>query len=107
MKKGQKEQNNFPYPVSGIFQDLEDLDPHIKKSLPLEIFNFINQNRLSATKVREEFLKYCVHKNQEVTIKDSKASFTGEFIGITKEGAAILKDSNDKQHEVLSGSLFL
>ena len=103
--KTPKNHPEFPYPIAGLFDSNEILKDKIKQELPLEITNFIHQNRLSSDQVREEFLKSCVHRDKVVTISTNNDSVSGVFLGITKEGAAILEQEDKTKREVLSGSL--
>lgn len=97
--------HSFPYPVAGLFPPSESMEENIKKDLPLKIAKYIFENRLSAAQVQKDFFNFCVHKNKEVFIKGTNESHQGKFIGITKNGAAILEDTNKNTQEILSGSL--
>lgn len=98
----------FPYPVGGVFeeQDNQKFPPSFKKELPLKVFKFILENRMSATEVREEFPKKCAHINHEVTIKGDRDFTKGTFLGIGENGEALLKVGNEIR-KFLTGSLSL
>jgi BirA family biotin operon repressor/biotin-[acetyl-CoA-carboxylase] ligase len=94
----------FPYPVSSIFESKEELKENILKDLPYEIVKFIKDNRLNPSTVRDEFMNWCLHKNQNVFIHNTESITEGRFIGIGKLGEALL-DKEGTTIKVLTGSL--
>lgn len=102
---GEKVLESFPYPVSSIFSDDHSkLESNIKETLPAEIVRFIKSNRLNAKEVREDFMKWCLHKNQNVLIQNNDSSNKGKFVGIGDLGEALL-ESEGKVEKILTGSL--
>lgn len=95
----------FPYKVSSLFSEKEQLKEDIKKDLPLKIVNYILSNRLSADLVREKFLKKCVHMNKLVTILNNELDVSGKFVGIGQNGEALLESEGNDQLKILTGSL--
>ncbi|MCR9204632.1 MAG: biotin--[acetyl-CoA-carboxylase] ligase [Halobacteriovoraceae bacterium] len=97
---------NFPYPVGSILDDSSSLTKDYKQSLPLEITEYILNNRLSAEDVRSRFNDYCIHNQCPVVISNSNESDKGEFIGIGENGEALLKKEGTIK-KILTGSLRL
>lgn len=98
------QENTFPYPVSALFQSSENLKENIMKELPLEIFEYIKTNRLKPTEVREEFMRSCLHKNQDVIIHNNESITKGKFVGLGSLGEALIENEGVTE-KVLTGSL--
>ena len=84
------------YPVAHL--NLKEID---RSAFALELYkNLIAIDDFSI----EDWNKACFHLNKTVTITDGDQSISGTFIGIDKNGAAIL-ESQGQHHKVLTGSL--
>lgn len=104
--KGTPSRPDFPYPIGSILREEDELPEDFKKSLPREIVDYIQKNRLTPDEVREQFNKYCIHNQQEVTISNTGETDQGTFIGIGKNGEAVLS-INGTPKKILTGSLRL
>lgn len=100
-----KDQKLIDYPIGGIFTDCPQFEEDFKKVLPKKISTFIRENRLTSTLVEKKFRKYCCHMTKEVTIIDGSIKKSGQFIGISPQGEALLKNINNETIKVLTGSL--
>ncbi len=96
---------NFDYPVGSLFNFEEQLSSQYKKELPFEIVEFIHSHRLTSEGVINEFQDYCVHQNQEVIILNGKNKESGLFVGLGKNGEALLKKQDGLIEAHLTGSL--
>lgn len=95
---------SFPYPIGGVFDEL-NLKENFKSELPLEIYQYILEHRLSDEEIKEEWTKLSYHLHQQVTIEDDQVKTTGTFIGLGTNGEAILRDQQGEKIKVLTGSL--
>ncbi len=87
---------NIPYEVGHL--NLKNID---KKVLAEDLYkSLLGQNDFQF----ENWNKFCHHIDKVVTIVDGEQKVEGIFVGIDKDGAALVK-SNDKTHRVLTGSL--
>lgn len=76
------------------------------KSISHSIYSFIINNRLTSEQTIKSWNSHCTHLNSSVEIKDDKNSDKGLFVGIGKNGEALL-ESKGLIKKVYSGSLFL
>lgn len=77
------------------------------KNFALNFYNFLLHNRLSMPEIIEKFNKHCAHINQNVTIQTSSGElFSGIFLGIDEEGAALINHQG-KITEIISGQLLM
>ena len=76
-----------------------------QKSNSFEIYQYILQNRiLSSDILNETFNKYCAHINKNVQMAEDEQTINGLFIGIGRNGEAIVKINNEEK-AFLSSSL--
>jgi BirA family biotin operon repressor/biotin-[acetyl-CoA-carboxylase] ligase len=103
--------NYFPFtavdqyktPGGSIFQEESSLN---KKSEAQKIYRFILDNRMTAQSVVKFWNEKCIHLNKEVTLIDSDKSIEGEFVGIGKNGEALIHQSGTTA-SYFSGSIIL
>jgi len=99
------ENQNYPYPVGGLFSEKELLSKSFKKDLPRLIYEAILNNRLSNREIIEKWSEHCCHFQQVVTIQDGTQKHTGTFLGISSSGEARLLKADGSEVNVLTGSL--
>jgi BirA family biotin operon repressor/biotin-[acetyl-CoA-carboxylase] ligase len=78
--------SEFPKNIPSII-DLNIKDIQIK-DLALDLYNFINKNRLSDEVIREQFHEKCIHLNKMVEIREDNQSHIGKFLEIGPYGEA-------------------
>lgn len=71
-----------------------------------KIYEYILDNRIKASELREKWNSYCFHINSQVEIRDESMNITGKFIGIGENGEALINTPKGNQ-KAFSGSLFL
>jgi len=76
-----------------------------KKELSYYLCQYIFQHRLSSTEIKESWKSSCVHLEEVVKIIDDQTENIGKFIGIGKNGEALLQIEG-KQNSIYNGSLF-
>lgn len=76
------------------------------KILPLEIYDFILNYRLTNDNIISEWNNMCFHLNKEVSIIDNDESTNGVFKKIGSYGEAYI-DQNDEIKKVFTGSLII
>ena len=67
--------------------------------------NFIINNALKHNDIIEQWASFCCHLNREVEVIDSTHKTFGKFIGIDKNGSALI-DNTFEIKTISSGSLF-
>lgn len=77
-----------------------------KRSLSEQLYLFILENRLSAQEVISNWEASSIHMNKLVTIKDAHSETTGIFVGVGKDGEALISVKNEIK-KIYSGSLHL
>jgi BirA family biotin operon repressor/biotin-[acetyl-CoA-carboxylase] ligase len=97
--------HSFPYPVGGVYSSEHKLSHDFKEKLPLEIYKHILENRLSDYQIREDWNKFCAHKEKQVTVTDNNIIVSGNFHSIGENGEAIIQDNQGNLKKVLTGSL--
>ena len=105
LKVPQINNNEFPYPVGGLFSHDEELKENIKKELPLKLYQSILENRYSDKGIIKDWSKHCIHQNRHVSIQDGKTIHSGFFTGITSHGEAVIRLENGETKNILTGSL--
>lgn len=75
------------------------------KEIPLEIFKYINTNRISQN-LTSTWNSFCSHQNKKVEILDTDTRYSGIFKGISKYGEAIIEE-NGMETKYSTGSLFI
>jgi BirA family biotin operon repressor/biotin-[acetyl-CoA-carboxylase] ligase len=76
----------------GNVSDVLKLSTEDHKEIPAKIYNFILQNRIGdITEMQTQFLKSCFHIGREVLIDDDDFNYEGKFIGIGKNGEALIE----------------
>lgn len=98
-----KERSHFPYKHAFIFDDKFEL----KEIFYTELYQYLlKRNQEFNSSIKEDWAKYCIHLNKNITIKDEFQESKGIFLGIGEHGEALISH-NGKIEKVLSGSLFL
>ncbi|WP_417335244.1 biotin--[acetyl-CoA-carboxylase] ligase [Halobacteriovorax marinus] len=87
-----------------IYEDSLTKEKLIKTSK--ELYQFILDNRISINDFSKEWSSYCIHQNKSVTIIDDQRRDQGLFIGIGKNGEALLEKEGAIK-SVYTGSLYL
>ena len=95
--------SGYPYPIGALFDEIT-LKDNFKEELPHQIYEHILSNRLGDNEIIDKWIKYSCHLNQKVSIQDNNNKDEGIFIGLGKNGEAILKTETD-QKKILTGSL--
>lgn len=63
-----------------------------QKDIPAKLYQFILKNRISDTSdLQTHFYNACIHINKIVDVDDDGANYTGNFIGIGKNGEALVE----------------
>ena len=75
-----------------------------KEQESLEIYNFINLNRMDSHDVVRKWEENCIHLGKQVNLKDKSKSTEGIFIGLGKYGEALI-ESNGLIVPAYTGSL--
>ena len=89
----------------GNVSDSIKLLPEDHKIIPVKLYKFILKNRIfDEEQIRKRFKESCIHIGRNVKIDDDGVYFTGRFIGIGKNGEALV-EINDNIHSFLSSSL--
>lgn len=89
------------YPVGSI----SDIPfEYSRKELAENIFTFIESNRMSADIVAKGWEAICFHQNKRVEITDMDQRIIGKFIGIGKNGEALIEQGLNIT-KVYNGSL--
>jgi BirA family biotin operon repressor/biotin-[acetyl-CoA-carboxylase] ligase len=97
-------EKNYKYPAG--FLNNERLEKNHYHNLPLEIYKYILENRLSNEDVKTKWNSLCFHLGQTVSIQDDNSKSLGIFEGIGNDGEALIK-VDDKLQKFYTGSLFL
>ena len=95
-------QTDFLYKAGSLFKTRDEFDP---KTLALEIYHYILNNRLGSSQIIKAWNESCIYLNQKVEIKENNISHHGVFQGLGDNGQALLFDGQ-KQLEIYTGSLF-
>lgn len=76
------------------------------QNLPYELYSFILNNRLSSEEIQKTFRQRCLHLNRICEIKQGQEILAqGRFVGIGRQGEALIKNANGQTHGHFSGSL--
>jgi len=71
------------------------------------LFQYLSQLNFSIQDVLKTWKIHCYHLNQIVFVKDEQFEFYGKFLGIAKNGEALIEDLNSKNvRKILSGSIY-
>ncbi|MCK5073353.1 MAG: biotin--[acetyl-CoA-carboxylase] ligase [Bacteriovoracaceae bacterium] len=89
----------------GVIKPELKLDEMEKKELPKDIYQYILENPIDQTLIKQEWEKLCAHMGAKVEIEIPTEKKQGIFRGISKKGTAIIETSKDKFEEFISGSL--
>lgn len=82
------------------------VDDEFRTNMPRKIYQHILENRLSHDEVITKWNSYCAHKNSKVSLVEYNDKFTGRFVGLGKNGEAILEiDGTNKSF--YNGSLII
>ena len=103
-KFAQEQQYHF---LPGVIDHNWELAKNDLKEIPYAIYEFILSHRLDSHEILAEWMKYCVHLNHLVAIRDGVEHWQGIFIGIGQQGEAILGQKGGQVHQVrvFTGSL--
>ena len=89
----------------GNVSDSINLVTEDHKNIPIKLYQFILKNRIfSEEQMLKSFRESCIHIGKNVKIDDDGTSFVGCFIGIGKNGEALV-EINGNTHSFLSSSL--
>lgn len=92
-----RELSNLEYPVGHL--DIGDID---REKLAYELFSSLIETPKFS---HEQWNSHCFHLNINVIISDGDQVERGLFIGIDKDGAALIKNDKGEIKRVLTGSL--
>ena len=103
LKSSQTEQiKDYDYKAGFIFEgDTRDIS---KMDMAKELYSIFSNSRLSSIQTIHKWNLLCTHLNKEVSVKDNSNEYSGVFIGIGKNGQALIKDEG-QTHELYSGTL--
>lgn len=73
--------------------------------LPLEIYQYIQSNRLSSEEIINEWQKYCAHMDQQVEFEEGSVTRSGLFKGLGSHGEAMIEVEKKQIIPIVSGSL--
>lgn len=75
----------------GNVSDTLELIPEDQKDIPLKIYQFILKNRIiDEQEMQSRFEKACIHIGKNVNVDDDSLDYTGVFLGIGKNGEALV-----------------
>lgn len=92
------------YPIATIPKDF--FSGEFQKEVPLQIFKYIQDNRLDQIVVLKKWQELCVHIDRTVTCHESNSKLTGQFKRLGNSGQAIIQ-VGPKIEEIWSGSLLI
>ncbi len=76
----------------GNVSDSLQLTAEDQKNIPLKLYQFILKNRITdEIDMQNRFQEACIHIGKNVTVDDDGDDYTGKFIGIGKNGEAIVE----------------
>lgn len=76
----------------GSVSDSIELTAEDQKNISAKLYQFILKNRISdTTDLQTRFYNTCIHINRIVDVDDDGANYTGNFIGIGKNGEALVE----------------
>ncbi len=101
----QRPKEEMKFPIGFLKADIL-LDQNKQKDIPAKMYDYILANRLAPCNVISKWNTYNFHKEKQVIIRDTNSEIEGKFLGISKIGAAQIKDSSGKVHNLVSGSLW-
>lgn len=79
----------------GNVSDAISLSPDDKKNIPAKLYQFILKNRISDTAdLQTRFYNACIHIEKMVNVDDDGDDYTGKFMGIGKNGEALVEIDN-------------
>lgn len=93
---------DFTYPADSL--NLNSLPGGYKTDLPVEIYQWILQNRLEPKEIIDQWQTLCCHRKQVVTLIESQQEYTGLFLGMGPRGEALL-EIEGRPTPFLNGSL--
>ncbi len=112
---GPSQQDNktsqYKTPFSYVLESLEDdKNNDFKETLPITIYQYILDNRITAEKEVSTFWnQHCCHLLENIMIIDElfhEELAKGQFQGISEQGEALIKDKSGKVEKFLNGSLY-
>lgn len=83
-----------------------DLTTSDQKSIPLNFYDFFQDNRMSSSAIISYWNDKCAHLNQIVSIIDGDLCYKGKFVGLGKNGEALL-DIDNQIIKIYNGSLII
>lgn len=76
----------------GSVSDSLELTIEDQKNVPAKLYQFILKNRIfDTTDLQTRFYNTCIHINKMVDVDDDGANYSGNFIGIGKNGEALVE----------------
>ncbi|MBC7429654.1 MAG: biotin--[acetyl-CoA-carboxylase] ligase [Bacteriovorax sp.] len=89
----------------GNVSDRLKLTANDQKNIPAKLFSFILKNRINnIAEIQAQFYQTCFHIGKQVSIDDDGFDYEGKFIGIGKNGEALV-EINGVYRAFLSSSL--
>ena len=80
----------------GTVSDSIKLTPEDQKNIPAKLYQFILKNRMNDTAdLQTRFYNACIHIDKNVNVDDDGAEYTGKFLGIGKNGEALVEIDNE------------
>ncbi|MBC7712370.1 MAG: biotin--[acetyl-CoA-carboxylase] ligase [Rhizobacter sp.] len=76
----------------GNVSDFLKLTPEDQKNIPAKLYSFILKNRIDdINEMQTQFYKACYHIGKQVMIDDDGFDYQGKFMGIGKNGEALVE----------------
>jgi biotin-[acetyl-CoA-carboxylase] ligase BirA-like protein len=91
------------YPFSSVTD--QEINSQQKKDLPLAIYHYILNNRLTEEEIQKSWRELCCHNHMFVEISEGSQKTQGEFIGIGPMGEAVLQLKDGQKKTFFNGSL--
>ncbi len=104
LEETEKENYNYKVKPGPILSQRPQIS-EFNKIWPLQIVEFIQQNRLHQEGIQEKWNDLCIHLNQKVKIGDQSDCKEGIFRGLGPQGEALLEEGGTLT-QVISGPLF-
>lgn len=95
-------QKNYPTPYGFILSSLNNFS---KKEEAQKIYQFCLTHRMNEEEIRSYWTKYCSHMNKNIILLEANNERPGIFLGIGKNGEAIIKLEQGAIQSFYSGSI--
>ncbi|EPZ51787.1 biotin-(acetyl-CoA-carboxylase) ligase [Bacteriovorax sp. BAL6_X] len=96
----------LPHEKYGVLKPGKELKDIDFKEIPLEIYSYILNNRLTEEEIINQWNKRCYHLNKEVKIIDEDSVIEGTFKGIGSFGEALI-EVREQIEKAYTGSLII